>query len=107
MTRPTVRLVLAISLDGRIAFAGGAKTNLGGIKDREILEESLGWANATMMGSGTLKAHKSICLIHNPKIISTRESQGLCNQPITLIVSRKALFLKQNRLAYNSQNIFF
>ena len=64
MIKPLVRLALALSIDGRLAPSNGGKASLGGIGDRKALEEALAWSDASLMGSGTLRAHKNICLIH-------------------------------------------
>ncbi len=52
-----VRLVLVISLDGRITFANGGPSHMGGAGDREVLEEALAWADGAMIGGGTLRTH--------------------------------------------------
>jgi formamidopyrimidine-DNA glycosylase len=39
--RPELRLVLAVSLDGRLAPADGGAAQLGGAGDRQVLEEAI------------------------------------------------------------------
>ena len=56
--RPEVRLVLAISLDGRLAPAEGGAVHLGGEGDRVALDQALAWADACLIGAGTLRAHQ-------------------------------------------------
>ncbi len=89
---PWVRLVLAISLDGRLAFPNGGKTTLGGFNDRQMLEEALAWSDGTLVGGGTLRAHKNTCLIHNPQLLKKRESEGRSKQPISVVVSSQKDF---------------
>ena len=43
--RPRLRLVLAVSLDGRLAPPQGGAAQLGGPGDRRVLEEALAWAD--------------------------------------------------------------
>ncbi len=86
--RPWVRLVLAISLDGRLAFPSRGAAHLGGGGDRRVLEEALGWSDGTLMGGGTLSAHRSTCLIHAQNLIDDRLMEGRSEQPISLVVSR-------------------
>ena len=50
LERPETRLVLAISLDGRLAPAEGGAAQLGGQGDRRVLDASLAWADACLMG---------------------------------------------------------
>ena len=92
---PWIRLVIAISLDGRLAFPDGGKAKLGGEGDRRVLEEALAWCDGTLMGSGTLRAHKNTCMIHNSKLIQKRREQGLSDQPVSVIVSRQKSFSKK------------
>ena len=63
MKKPEIILVIASSLDGRIAFPQGGESHLGSIHDRKLLNKSLTKVDATLFGSGTLKAHQSTYLI--------------------------------------------
>lgn len=86
--RPELRLVLAVSLDGRLAPADGGAAQLGGAADRQVLEEALAWADAVLVGAETLRRHGSTCLIHSPALLETRRSEGRAAQPIAIAVSR-------------------
>ena len=99
MTKPLIRLVLAISIDGRIAPPLGGKAHLGNEGDREVLEEALTWSDATLMGAGSLRAHQSTCLIKKPSFIKDRLSKGKSKQPISIIVS--------NKIIYSAKWLFF
>ena len=92
LSKSTVRLVLATSLDGRIAFANGGKGDLGSKGDREVLEKALAWCDATLMGSQTLRVHENTCLIHNNKLIEERVNENRSPQPLSIIVSRNTSF---------------
>ena len=92
MNKPLVRLVLAISIDGRIAPPEGGKAQLGGHGDRKVLEEALAWSDATLVGAETIRQHKSICLIKKPSLIEERKLQGKASQPITIVVGNKLIF---------------
>ncbi|MGA0022394.1 MAG: riboflavin biosynthesis protein RibD, partial [Vulcanococcus sp.] len=50
MPRPELRLVLAVSLDGRLAPPAGGAAQIGGRGDREALEQALAWADACLIG---------------------------------------------------------
>ena len=99
--RPSVRLVLAISLDGRLAPAQGGAAQLGGEGDRQALEQALAWADACLIGAGTLRAHQCTCLIRNPQLLEQRRREGRPQQPAAVVVSRspdfsqKWLFFRQ------------
>ncbi len=92
MNSSWVKLVIAISLDGRIAFTPSNKSNLGGKGDRKVLEEALAWSDASLMGAETLRIHKSTCLIQNQKLIKKRKAKGTKLQPTCLVVASKIDF---------------
>lgn len=89
--RPFTRLVLAVSLDGRLAPPQGGAAQIGGRGDRRVLEEALAWADAALLGAETLRRHGTTCLIHAPDLLAARASQGRSPQPTALVASRSAL----------------
>ncbi len=101
MKKQWVKLVLASSIDGRIAYPEGGKTNLGQSGDRLVLEESLAWSDGILMGGQTLRDHQSICVIKNKQLLKQRALEGKNKQPIALIASNQIdfpvnwLFFKQ------------
>ena len=84
--------MLAVSLDGRLAPPGGGAAQLGGEGDRRALEQALVWADACLIGAGTLRAHQCTCLIRNPQLIEQRRSEGRAEQPAAVVVSRSPDF---------------
>ena len=92
MKTPWVKLALASSIDGRIAYPKGGKTELGKSGDRLVLEESLAWADGILMGGQTLRDHQSICIIKNKNLIKKRIYEGKEEQPISLIASNQIDF---------------
>ena len=56
MSIPRVIIVIASSLDGRIAFPGGGETHLGSEEDKKMLNQNLSMVDATIFGLGTLIA---------------------------------------------------
>ena len=86
--RPQTRLVLAISLDGRLAPASGGAAQLGGPGDRRALEEALAWADGCLIGAQTLRLHGSTCLIRDADLLAQRQAQGRSPQPVAVAVSR-------------------
>ncbi len=101
MKKKWVKLVIASSIDGRIAYPEGGKTQLGQSGDRLVLEESLAWSDGILMGGQTLRDHESICIIKNKNLLKQRTSEGKNEQPIALIASNQIdfptnwLFFKQ------------
>lgn len=85
--RPHTRLVLAVSLDGRLAPPQGGAAQIGGRGDRRVLEEALAWADAALLGAETLRRHGSTCLIHASDLLAARALQGRRPQPLALVAS--------------------
>ena len=92
MKKKWVKLVLASSIDGRIAYPEGGKTQLGQSGDRLVLEESLAWSDGILMGGQTLRDHQSICIIKNKSLLKQRISEGKHEQPIALLASNQNSF---------------
>ena len=84
--------MLAVSLDGRLSPPCGGAAQLGGVGDRYVLEQALAWADAVLIGAGTLRAHRSTCLIHEPQFLLQRKQDGRPLQPTALVVSRRPDF---------------
>ena len=84
----SLRLVVAVSLDGRLAPPDGGAAQLGGVGDRRVLEDSLAWADACLLGAGTLRAHGSTCQIRRSDLLAERESAHRPSQPLAVVVSR-------------------
>ena len=87
-------MVLAISLDGRIAPPMGGAANIGGVGDKKVLEKALAWADAALIGGGTIRAHRKTCLINNPTLIQQRILEGKSKQPTMILVSNRKEFEK-------------
>lgn len=92
-----MRLVLAVSLDGRLAPPEGGAAQLGGAGDRRALEQALAWADACLIGAGTLRAHQCTCLIRDPHLLQERRRLGRPDQPAAVLVSHQSSFPQQWR----------
>ena len=85
MSIPRVIIVIASSLDGRIAFPEGGESHLGSEEDKRVLNQNLSMVDATIFGLGTLKAHQSTYLIKNR--YENNEEKISKNQPISIVAS--------------------
>ena len=100
MKKPKIILVIAISLDGRIAFPEGGESHLGSKHDKNLLNKSLNNIDATLLGSGTLKAHKCNYLFKKRNFFG-KIKQISKKQPISIVVgncnnfSKDWLFFRQ------------
>ena len=92
MKIPSIAIIIASSLDGRIAFPNGGESHLGSSKDKRIMDENLSKVDATIFGLGTLKAHQSTYLVK-----SSCENGAIKiskNQPISIVASNSMNFNK-------------
>jgi len=87
---PRVIIVIASSLDGRIAFPKGGESHLGSDEDKKILNQNLSMVDATIFGLGTLIAHQSTYLIKN--LNNNDEVHISKNQPISIVASNSKNF---------------
>ena len=84
--------MLAVSLDGRLAPASGGAAQLGGAGDRQVLDQALSWADACLIGAGTIRAHRSTCLLRDPALQQQRIDAGRPPQPVAVVVSHRNSF---------------
>jgi len=96
LKKPEIILVIASSLDGRIAFPQGGESHLGSNYDKKLLNQSLTNVDATLFGSGTLIAHQSTFLIRRKNLFKTRQEISV-NQPISIIAGNSKNFSKNWR----------
>ena len=96
MKKPEIILIIASSLDGRIAFPKGGESHLGSEYDRELVNKSLTKVDATLFGSGTLKAHQSTFLIRKKHFLKKKQEISV-NQPISIIAGNSKNFSKNWR----------
>ena len=90
MSIPRVIIVIASSLDGRIAFPGGGESHLGSEEDKKMLNHNLSMVDATIFGLGTLIAHQSTYLIKN---LNDNDEINLSkSQPISIVASNSKKF---------------
>ena len=90
MSIPRVIIVIASSLDGRIAFPGGGESHLGSEEDKKMLNQYLSMVDATIFGLGTLIAHQSTYLIKN--LSNNNEVNVSKSQPISIVASNSKKF---------------
>jgi len=96
LKKPEIILVIATSLDGRIAFPKGGESHLGSEYDRKLLNTSLTKVDATLFGSGTLKAHQSTYLIKKKHFLKKSQVISI-KQPISIIAGKSKNFSKDWR----------
>ena len=98
MSIPRVIIVIASSLDGRIAFPGGGGSHLGSEEDKKMLNQNLSMVDATIFGLGTLIAHQSTYLIKN--LNDNNEVNISKSQPISIVASNSKKFNSNWTVSY-------
>ncbi|NJL45650.1 MAG: RibD family protein [Leptolyngbyaceae cyanobacterium SM2_3_12] len=84
---PHISLVLAMSLDGKIADAQRQPARFGSTADLAHLEARVALADGVLFGGGTLRAYGSTLSIRNPALITQRQERGQPDQPLQIVWS--------------------
>ena len=95
MKTPSIAIIIASSLDGRIAFPNGGESHFGSDKDKRMLDENLSKVDATIFGLGTLKAHQSTYLVKSH--CENGDIKISKNQPISIVASNSKKLSKDWR----------
>ncbi len=82
-----ITVVLAMSIDGKIADFTHAPARFGSINDRSHLERQVAAADVVLFGAGTLRAYGTTLTITNPELVEQRRLLGKPLQPIHMVVS--------------------
>jgi 5-amino-6-(5-phosphoribosylamino)uracil reductase len=81
-------LVLAMTLDGKIADGDRSAAKFSSPQDFRHLEEQVAQADAVLIGAGTLRIHGTTMRVLDPNLIQARVQRGQPPQPIQIVCSR-------------------
>ncbi|QQE66987.1 hypothetical protein GFS31_36920 [Leptolyngbya sp. BL0902] len=87
MIRPRTTLVLAMSLDGKIADAQRRAARFSSQADLDHLEARVAEADGVLFGGGTLRAYGTTLSVRSPPLIEARRQRGQTDQPIHIVWS--------------------
>jgi 5-amino-6-(5-phosphoribosylamino)uracil reductase len=90
--RPHTIVVLAMSIDGKIADVRRAPARFGSQQDKNHLETQIAQVDAVLFGAGTLRAYGSTLQITNTLLLQKRQQAGKPPQPIQIVCSQSARF---------------
>ncbi len=82
-----ITVVLAMSVDGKIADFTRAPARFGSVSDRSHLERQVAAADVVLFGAGTLRAYGTTLTITNRELLQQRQLLGKRAQPIHVVVS--------------------
>jgi len=85
--RPYTRLVLAMSVDGKIADVQRQAARFSSAADLAHLEARVSEVDGVLFGGGTLRAYGSTLSVRNPDLIEQRRQRGQAEQPIQIVWS--------------------
>ncbi|NJO40818.1 MAG: RibD family protein [Cyanobacteria bacterium CRU_2_1] len=88
--RPYTTVVLAMSIDGKIADARRSPARFGSAADKAHLETQIAKADGVLFGAATLRAYQTTFRITNLDLLQQRQQQGKPLQPIHIVCSRSA-----------------
>ncbi len=95
--RPHITVILASSVDGKIASADRAPAKFSSPRDLAHLERQIARADATLFGAGTLRAHQTTLSVRSPQLLAERQQAGKPPQPVQIVASRSGHCHKQWR----------
>lgn len=87
---PHVALVLAMSLDGKIADAQRGAARFSSAADLAHLEEKVAAADGVLFGGGTLRAYGTTLSVRNPDLLAQRRQRQQTDQPVQIVWSPSA-----------------
>jgi 5-amino-6-(5-phosphoribosylamino)uracil reductase len=85
--RPFTTVVLAISLDGKIADRQRSPARFGSAADKHHLETQIAQVDAVLFGAGTLRAYGTTLPISHPNLLQQRQAHNKSPQPVHIVCS--------------------
>lgn len=85
--RPFTTVILAVSLDGKIADRDRSPARFGSAADKYHLEAQIAKADAVLFGAGTLRSYGTTLPISHPELLQQRHAQNKPPQPIHVVCS--------------------
>lgn len=85
--RPSISVVFAVSMDGKIGDDRRSRARFGSSVDRRHLEQQVAQADGVLMGAGTLRSEGSAMGVYDAALIKARQQRGQAPQPTQIIAS--------------------
>jgi 5-amino-6-(5-phosphoribosylamino)uracil reductase len=90
-SRPQITVVMAMSVDGKIADRSRAAARFGSRHDRHHLEQQIALADGVLFGATTLRAYGTSLGISSADLLQLRQQQGKPAQPVQVVCSRSGV----------------
>ncbi|MEH1927128.1 MAG: RibD family protein [Nostoc sp.] len=88
--RPHTTVVLAMSVDGKIADFRRSPARFGSRVDKAHLEKQIAAADAVLFGAGTLTAYGTTLTVTDPTLVKLRAQGGKPPQPVHIVTTHSA-----------------
>ncbi|MEH2376260.1 RibD family protein [Nostoc sp.] len=88
--RPHTTVVLAMSVDGKIADFRRSPARFGSRVDKAHLEKQIAAADAVLFGAGTLAAYGTTLTVTDPTLVKLRAQGGKPPQPVHILTTHSA-----------------
>ncbi len=85
--RPHTIVVLAMSVDGKIADKVRSPARFGSAADLAHLERQIAQTDGVLFGHGTLKAYGTTLRVSSEELLQQRQQQGKPPQPVQIVCS--------------------
>ena len=89
---PKTIVILAMTIDGKIADYQGNAARFASKADKKHLETQIAAVDAVIFGAGTLRAYGASLPISDPQLIALRKKQNKSPQPFHIVCSSTANF---------------
>lgn len=86
-TRPWVRALFVMTLEGRVAGSDGSSRSISGPADRAVLGAVRRWSDAVIVGAATMRAERYNPMRVSEDIAAERVARGLAPAPRLVVVS--------------------
>lgn len=83
-------VILAMTVDGKIADYQSSAARFGSAKDRTHLEQQISLADGVLFGAGTLRAYGTTMSVSHRQLLQARKARSQSPQPIQIVVSASA-----------------
>ena len=86
--RVETRLMMAMTADGKIASIAREAARFGSREDQRRLQEQVAWADALVIGAGTVRAYGTTFRVTRADLVRARTRRGQNDQPVSVVISR-------------------
>ena len=92
LNRPKTVVILAMSMDGKIADYQGKAARFASKADKKHLETQIARVDAVIFGARTLRAYGTSLPISDPQLLALRDKYNKPSQPFHIVCSARANF---------------